>query len=153
MTMSNKQDITNEQLNPADFNKTIPEIAPTPQETDEISSKLASADAIVSAFLEECRADIEKKAKNTEKIAENWRNKEVIGANRRNKEDNGAIRRNLEENANPKEEFGGKCTNTNYANFVNWYFSGEVLRTILRFSLLKNIEIYNHFKISKNKFN
>ena len=88
-------------------------------ETDEISPKLASADAIVSDFLDECRADIEKNAKNTEKNAENWSNKEVIGANRRNLEENEGNRSYSEENANTKVEIGGKCTNTNNSNFVN----------------------------------
>ena len=76
--MNNKQNVTDEQTSTADLRKAIPEIASKPQEKDEISPKLTSPDAIVSAFLEQCRAVIEKKAANTEKNVKNNINLSVI---------------------------------------------------------------------------
>lgn len=65
MTLSNKQNITDEQTNPADFDKTILEIAPPLPETTKNNAKLKEMDALVASYIAECNAEIEIKAKNS----------------------------------------------------------------------------------------
>ena len=122
-------------------------------EDAENNEKLKQMDALVASYIAECSAEIEKNAKNTEKNAQNWENTGIYGNNWENTGNNGNIREQLGNNGNTKEQKGQKSTATKNANSVHsWCFDGEVIRAVLRFSLLKNLEIYQHFKISKNKF-
>ncbi len=151
--MNNNPKLTDDQLTPADFDKSIPEISPPLPETAENNEKLRQMDALVDSYIAECNAEIEKNAKNAEKKAQNWENTGTNGNNWENTENNGKIREQMGNNGNTKEQKGQKSTSTKNANSVHsWCFDGEVIRTVLRFSLLKNLEIYGHFKISKNKF-
>ncbi len=107
-------------------------------------------DALVASYIAECYAEVEKKAKNTEKIAEN------CGIMRNNAENNGNLRKIAENNGNlrkiakPMNEIAENCGKLQ-SGVLGWNFSGEQIRIILRRSLIKNVDLAKAVHISRNK--
>ncbi len=150
--MNSNPKLTDDQLTPADFNKSIPEISPPLPETAENNEKLRQMDAIVNVFLERCRADIEKDVLNAEINEEKSRYLKKNIANCSYLKENVNISNFLCENVNPMDKNVAKCKDTKSDKFTQWYFNGDEIRTILRYSLLKQNDICRHFQISRSKF-